>query len=259
MRTNIGNSNIRGKKIIKKISKPKLRKGGANGANGANGEGDRIETTEQGTTVPGTTVPGTTEQGSRLKPLPLTDIQKGKIRELIKIIAVPRKEIEKARGYIKIQDNSYDIKDELYTETRYYYHFLIELINILDNALENNGKIIFANEGEYYNFQNTIFKKYHDEIMSIYYNIRDENGTLLVGKFVELAESYRENINSDVKSFLVNKVYNPDKKHDYIKSFLVNNNYNNDERLDIFIKIITPTEKINGTRLFIFIHSKTMF
>jgi hypothetical protein len=74
--------------------------------------------------------------------------------------------------------------------------------------------------------------------MSIYYNIRDKNGTLLVGKFVALAESYRENINSDVKSFLVNKVYNPDKKHDYIKSFLVNNNYNNDERLDIFIKII---------------------
>jgi hypothetical protein len=115
MRTNIGNSNIRGKKIIKKISKPKLRKGGANGANG---EGDRIETTEQGTTVPGTTEQGSRMKQAVLKPLPLTDIQKGKIRELIKIIEVPRNEIEKERDYIKMHDKSRDI-----TETRYYYHF----------------------------------------------------------------------------------------------------------------------------------------
>ena len=230
MRTNIGNSNIRGKKIIKKISKPKLRKGGANG------EGDRIETTEQGTTVPGTTVPGTTEQGSRLKPLPLTDIQKGKIRELIKIIEVHRKEIEYARDYINMQDNSYDIKDKLYTETRYYYHFLIELINILDNALKNNGKIIFANENEYYNFQKTIFNNYSEEIMSIYRYKRDKEDDMpLGGKIVARAEIYYKKINSDVKSFFDD---NQDKKYDYIKSFLVNNNYNNDERLDIFIAII---------------------
>jgi len=213
MRTNIGKSNIRGKKIIKKISKPKLRKGGANG------EGDKEHT----------------EQGSRMKPLPLTDIQKGKIRELIKIIEVPRNEIEYARGYIKMQDNSYDIKDTRYTETRYYYHFLIELINILDNALENNGKIIFANDDEYYKFQKTIFDKYSDEIMSIYRYIYDDEGMPLGGKFVPRAEIYYEKINSDVKSFLV---YNPDKKYDYIKSFLVNNNYNKDKRLDIFIAII---------------------
>ena len=233
MRTNIGNSNIRGKKIIKKISKPKLRKGGANGANG---EGDRIETTEQGTTVPGTTVPGTTEQGSRLKPLPLTDIQKGKIRELIKIIEVPRKEIEYARDYINMQYNSYDIKDKRYTETRYYYNFLIQLINILDNALKNNGKIIFANEDEYYKFVNTIFNNYSDEIMLIYRDKRDKKDDMpLGGKIVARAEIYYKKINSDVKSFFDD---NQDKNYDYIKSFFVNNNYNKDDRLDIFIEII---------------------
>jgi hypothetical protein len=110
MRTNIGNSNIRGKKIIKKISKPKLRKGGS--GNGANGEDDKEHT------EPGTTVQGSRTKQSKLKPLPLTDIQKGKIRELIKIIEVPRNEIEKERDYIKMHDKSRDI-----TETRYYYHF----------------------------------------------------------------------------------------------------------------------------------------
>lgn len=212
MRTSIGNSNIRGKKIIKKISKPKLRKGGS-----GNGEDNAP------------TVQGSRTKQAVLKPLPLTDIQKKKIIELNEEIKGDIDEIEKARKYIKEQDESRDI-----TETRYYYHFLIELINILDNALENNGKIIFANEDEYYYFKQRIFNNYHDEIMLIYRDIRGVEGPL-VGIFVARAEIYYEKINSDVKSFFDD---NPDKKYDYIKSFLVNNNYNNDKRLDIFIEII---------------------